>query len=384
MLMVDCVFTKFTDTCNVDYLYLFIESILISNRLDSIHILIYTSNNIKNIIQNSSLWNENIIFDTSLENDTDIYKKLDFQKYNTFLYINSNSIINCNLKKLLDVNDDKLIYVLRRNIGELMIFKSNDRTKSIINNIFFSQNDTREFIINENNIFFFNNHDKYTKMSSCLKNIKENLIHKYIQITKEYVSNHLIPIVKSSGELLEGNIFFIHKTLNYDDRFISKVKNISNILLNKNIIHGVMEIGFNAGFSSLLMLITNPYIELTCFDLGFHTYMLPCFYKLRETFGNRINLIKGDSVETLKNHLITNKKYDLIHIDGGHSEFVATNDIENSYKLSKKGTIFIMDDTDFHELNVIWNNKVIEYKLENINTTIDATEYHDIKYRPYL
>jgi hypothetical protein len=39
----------------------------------------------------------------------------------------------------------------------------------------------------------------------------------------------------------------IHNTINYTDIFLNKSKNISNIVLNKNI-KNVMEIGFNSGF----------------------------------------------------------------------------------------------------------------------------------------
>ena len=77
-----------------------------------------------------------------------------------------------------------------------------------------------------------------------------------------------------------------------------------------------MEIGFNSGFSTLLMLISNPNIHIFCFDLGEHKYTIPCYEKLKETFGDRINITIGDSTKTLQN---INDNYDLIHIDGGHS-----------------------------------------------------------------
>jgi predicted O-methyltransferase YrrM len=72
---------------------------------------------------------------------------------------------------------------------------------------------------------------------------------------------------------------------------------------------------------------------------------------LKETLGDRISITIGDSTKTLQN---INDKYDLIHIDGGHSTAVANSDIINSYRLSKQGTILIMDDYDVPNLHNIY------------------------------
>jgi predicted O-methyltransferase YrrM len=138
-----------------------------------------------------------------------------------------------------------------------------------------------------------------------------------------------------------------------------------------------MEIGFNSGFSALLMLLTNPNIKLTCVDLGEHRYALPCYEKLKETFGDRINIIFGDSTKTL---LDINEVYDLIHIDGGNSTEVANSDIINSYRLSKQGTILIMDDYDFANLHPLWDSYIENYNLKPLHINVYNTPYHDIKY----
>lgn len=218
--------------------------------------------------------------------------------------------------------------------------------------------------------------DKLIKMANFLNSIKDFTITNNIIKTKEYINNHLIPIIKNCGELLEGNIFMSHHTTNYTNIFLNKTKNISNIVLNKNI-KTVMEIGFNSGFSTLLMLLTNSYIHITCFDLGEHKYTLPCYQKLKETFGERLNIIIGDSTKTLQN---VNDIYDLIHIDGGHLTEVAESDIINSYRLSKKGTILIMNDYDFNNLHNLWNSYVIKYNLKILNINVYDSQYHDIKY----
>ena len=217
---------------------------------------------------------------------------------------------------------------------------------------------------------------KINNMTNFLNNIKDFTINNNINKTKAYIDTNLLPIIYNCGELLEGNIFTIHQTTVYTDVYLNKSKNISNLVLNKSI-KKVMEIGFNSGFSTLLMLISNPNINITCFDLGEHKYTIPCYEKLKETFGDRINITIGDSTKTLQN---INDNYDLIHIDGGHSTEVADSDIINSYRLSKKGTILIMDDYDFPNLHNLWDSYIIKYNLKILDIGLYITSHHDIKY----
>lgn len=217
---------------------------------------------------------------------------------------------------------------------------------------------------------------KLVTMGKFLNNIKDFTICTNIERTKIYIIDNLLPIIHNCGEQLEGNIFMSHHTTDFTDVYVNKVKNISNILLNKNIKH-VMEIGFNSGFSALLMLLSNPNITVTCFDLGDHKYTMPCYEKLKESFSNRINLILGNSLQTLPN---INDIYDLIHIDGSIStEFVAS-DIINSYRLSKLGTIIILNDYEFDNLRYLWDNYVNIYNFKRLNITLYNSPHHDIKY----
>lgn len=217
---------------------------------------------------------------------------------------------------------------------------------------------------------------KIIYMTDFLNNIKDFTINNNIKKAKAYIDLNLLPIIHNSGESLEGNIFMLHNTTDYTTMFINKAKNISNLVLNKNI-KKVMEIGFNSGFSTLLMLISNPNMYISCFDLGEHKYTLPCYKVLKNAFGDRINITIGDSRETLQT---VNDNYDLIHIDGGHSTHVANNDIINSYRLSKHGTILIMDDYDFPNLRNIWDNYIIKYNLKNVHINVYNSPHHDIKY----
>jgi predicted O-methyltransferase YrrM len=219
---------------------------------------------------------------------------------------------------------------------------------------------------------------KIEAMNIFLNKLKDFTINNNINKAKTYIDEFLLPIIHNSGELLEGNIFMSHHTTNYTDVYLNKSKNISNLVLNKTI-KNIMEIGFNAGFSTLLMLLSNPNICISCFDLGDHKYAIPCYEKLKETFADRINITFGDSTKTLQTVNI-NDKYDLIHIDGGHSTEVANCDIINSYRLSKQGTILIMDDYDFDNLHHLWDYYIIKYNLKKLHINVYDSPHHDIKY----
>lgn len=212
-----------------------------------------------------------------------------------------------------------------------------------------------------------------------MKELKECTINLNIKKTKEFIDEYLFPIINHCNEPLEGNIFTYPRTIKYKEgAYLNRQKNISNLVLNKNI-KNVLEIGFNSGFSALLMLISNPLLKITCLDLYEHTYSLQCYKKIKEVFGDRIKMIKGDSTKVLK---IINSKYDLIHIDGGNTSKVIKSDILNSYRLSKPGTILIMNDYNLKNICYLWNMCVNLYDLKNLDIHIYKSPHHDIKYVP--
>ena len=54
----------------------------------------------------------------------------------------------------------------------------------------------------------------------------------------------------------------------------------------------------------------------------------------------------------MPNHMVNRiQTYDLVHVDGGHSEFCATSDMKYVDLLLKPGGIMIVDDTDAPQIN---------------------------------
>lgn len=372
----------------------------------------------------------------------DLFNLASVKNYNKILYLDTDILVKDNINKVFDVCEEEFLYTLEE--GEIdsdtdfwgkslfgnelynykdkkaftsgmLLFKNCEKIRYLFNKInediinipFYNVCHDQPFIVY--NAFKYNlynnqilkslavNNDKNIHsdkvihhfsggpgvyahkiydMTIFLNNIKDFTINDNINKAKAYINTNLLPIIYNCGELLEGNIFMLHHTTDYTHEFVNKTKNISNLVLNKNI-KNVMEIGFNSGFSTLLMLLSNPNIHITCFDLGEHKYTIPCYIKLKETFGNRIDIIIGDSTKTLQT---VNDKYDLIHIDGGHSAEIANSDIINSYRLSKPRTILIMDDYDFPHLHNIWDSYIVKYNLKKLNINVYDSPHHDIKY----
>jgi predicted O-methyltransferase YrrM len=370
----------------------------------------------------------------------DIFSLKSISNYDKILYLDTDILIKGCINTIFDVINDDILYVLEEGsidseidfwgkslfcneldlyedksafTSGILLFNNCEKIKKLFHNInediinrnhnfhdqpyivynafkynMFNNKIFKKYVVNNDNninsdkiIHHFSGgpgeyQHKIINMTNFLNDIKDYIICNNIEKTKEYINKHLIPIIHDSQELLEGNIFMLHNTITYTDEFLNKTKNISNLLLNKKI-KKVMEIGFNSGFSALLMLISNPYIKLSCFDLGEHKYAYKCYEKIKETYGDRINIIFGDSTQTLQN---VNDCFDIIHIDGGHSTDIATSDIINSYRLSKKGSILIMDDYDFNNLHTLWDYYINKFNFKNLDIFLYNTPHHDIKY----
>lgn len=235
-----------------------------------------------------------------------------------------------------------------------------------------------EFDCNPKILCFFKVKDDSKYNVKYFFKLKDNTINSIILRTKRFIDNELVPIIKSTKEPLEGNIFMKHLTFEYTNEFLNKQKNLCSLALNKNI-KNVLEIGFNSGFSSLLLLLSNENLKLTCVDLGEHKYTKLCFNKLKEIFTNRIQFIEGNSNILLPELIENGNFYDMIHIDGGHQQEVARQDIINSYKLSKNNTILIMDDYDAPVLHRLWDDFLENFNTKTLDIYIYYTMSHDIK-----
>lgn len=219
-------------------------------------------------------------------------------------------------------------------------------------------------------------YNKFIEMNGFLRAIKDNVASHFLNECKNYIGSHLLPIIRKSGELLEGNVLMQHETTNYYQPYEAKAKNIITVVHNNPKVRNVLEIGFGSGFSSLLMLLANPNLRITAIDWMKHSYVDPCYQQLKSNFGDRIDLIKGDSQKVLPK---LTGSYDLIHIDGSINTEDVDHDIQNSINLCRK-TILICDDYNYPHIRELWDKYSSLYQLRDLVTTLYPTDQHNIKW----
>lgn len=205
-------------------------------------------------------------------------------------------------------------------------------------------------------------------------NNKDEIIDSYINIKSNLnvYLNDIEQIIKNTNYPLEGNSFYYHNTTDfYQDLFTKQV----NLFWCGGQAQKICEIGFNAGHSALLMLLGNKNLNnlhFTIFDINHHPYTKPSYLYLKNKFPTvHFEFIPGDSIQKIPQYesLYPDcvETFDLVHIDGGHSEECIKNDMENTFKLIKVGGIIIVDDTDHQTINKYVDNALETKSYEEVN-----------------
>lgn len=185
----------------------------------------------------------------------------------------------------------------------------------------------------------------------------------------EYHVQKLEDIIRECEEPLEGNSFYTHQTLDRNEALVSKQINL--LWCGKQATSTICEIGFNAGHSSLLLLLgaqlaqqrsgrEDNKIQFIIFDICEHQYTMKCLNYIGSVFPNvQFQFIAGDSIQTVPAWLSHSEALlgtiDVIHIDGGHTYDCITNDFKNMDQLLKLDGIMIVDDTDSSLINGVVN-----------------------------
>jgi cephalosporin hydroxylase len=188
----------------------------------------------------------------------------------------------------------------------------------------------------------------------------------------EYMLNELLTLIQKDKEALEGNCFYYHQSYNRFSELLNKQTNLFWAGTASTL--RICEIGFNAGHSSLLFCLGSLGVSLdyTIFDINEHTYTRPCFEYIQTSFPEKsFEFIEGDSTveipKWIDRHPELLEQYDLVHIDGGHSEHCIRNDLINSLKLLSVNGLVIIDDTNIEYINSYVNNVLSTGKFEEVS-----------------
>ena len=181
-----------------------------------------------------------------------------------------------------------------------------------------------------------------------------------------YIEGKLLPIVADSLDgkgFLEGNIYSGHKQIGGCDALLPKQKNIINLVeaVQPN---SILEIGFNAGFSALLMKMSAPEASITCIDVNQHRYVIPCYKQVATDYPG-VDLYAESSLAVLPRLAIQRKTYDIIHIDGDHRAYGARRDLDHCLDLCHDKTVIIFDDTNLSHLNQLCESYISRGKMRN-------------------
>lgn len=199
---------------------------------------------------------------------------------------------------------------------------------------------------------------------------------------KQSILDTVKQIVTDSYTPLEGNIFYIHETFTLSQLLYTKQLNL--FWCGKQATTRICEIGFNAGHSAMVMLLGRDAtsLDFTIFDIGAHPYTAPCVQYIQSTFPHiRFEYVKGDSTLSIPEWIRTNKSaiwtYDIVHVDGGHSEQCISNDMKHADLLVRVNGIIIVDDTG----DSIINNYVTIYLNSGFYREIDILKTYCYPHR---
>ena len=171
-------------------------------------------------------------------------------------------------------------------------------------------------------------------------------------------------------EKIEGHARLTEKTCDI-------IKEIYDIAKPTN----MLEIGFNAGHTAFGWMTLCPELSYHSVDICYHPHTEPHAEKIKELFTDRFNFAKLDSKELTPDMI---EQYDMVFIDGDHSE----RGLHSDYELCNKAKIkwLLIDDYTLRAyiydfLNHIHRSsnhkyemvKVYEYDSEWDGTVPDAT-----------
>ena len=162
------------------------------------------------------------------------------------------------------------------------------------------------------------------------------------------VLRELNRLVAASGERFEGNYCHFHEAVvsaatppdprrSWKREFLRQAAQPAR---------SVLEVGFNAGHSSALILGCAGVRHVTAVDLGEHAYARDCARALETAYPGLVSVLWGPSSDALPMLVETmdTTEFDLVHIDGGHGDDVFAADLDWCLQHTRPGCRVLVDD----------------------------------------
>jgi predicted O-methyltransferase YrrM len=192
-----------------------------------------------------------------------------------------------------------------------------------------------------------------------------------INIWEKYIEEKLFNLI---NDPLEGNFYSSHLKKTKEPSMFYKQINIINLIESLKP-KKILEIGFNAGFSTLLMKIIDPEINMTCIDINSHSYVIPCYKQICKDYKN-IKLILKNSTIALPELIEMKLKFDVIHVDGDHNVKQAEKDLSFCLSLCNSKSVIIIDDTNLKDINDLCEKYIDEKVLkEHVFSKVECKKY---------
>ena len=158
------------------------------------------------------------------------------------------------------------------------------------------------------------------------------------------IKKHFKGIYKACGNKFFyscGSYLINGKSYKYDKEMLNKQLLLYNVVEKHKT---VLEIGVYMGHSILIMLSSNPRLNIYGIDID-KKFALPSINYLKKNFPrSNLKFLEGDSIKILNK---LKKKFDLFHIDGDHKTAKIYNEIVACAKLTKnKNMKILFDDAD--------------------------------------
>jgi predicted O-methyltransferase YrrM len=119
----------------------------------------------------------------------------------------------------------------------------------------------------------------------------------------------------------------------------------------------VLEIGTYTGYSSLCMALALPDVRITAVDKNAEWTKIAQKYWQNAGVSNRIKLIIGPALDTLKT--FNDQSFDLVFIDADKRNYI--NYYEESLRIVKENGIILID-------NILWRGRVIDLDHDDLGT----------------